>query len=72
MNAIQLQDSLHELLNAASGADPDDRTIDLPDGLAGVGPVRTYDEAGVLTRDAGLVVRMQDGSEFQMTIVQSR
>jgi hypothetical protein len=34
--------------------------------------VMTYDEAGMLTRDAGLVVRISDGSEFQITVVQSR
>ena len=34
--------------------------------------VLTYDEAGMLTRNAGLVVRTSDGSEFQITIVQSR
>ena len=31
-----------------------------------------YREAGMLTRDHGLVVTMNDGSEFQLTIVQSR
>ena len=72
MNATHFQDALHELLNAATAADPEDRTVELPDGLAGLGRVRTYDEAGVFTRDEGLVVRMQDGSEFQVTIVQSR
>ena len=34
--------------------------------------VLTYDEAGMLTRNYGLVVRTSDGSEFQITIVQSR
>ena len=72
MNATDLQDALHELLNAASGADPEDRSVELPDGLMGLGRVRTYDEAGVFTRDEGLVVRTQDGNEFQVTIVQSR
>lgn len=32
----------------------------------------TFEEAGVLTRNAGLVVRMMDGTEFQVTIVKSR
>ena len=34
--------------------------------------VMTYDEAGMLTRNNGLVVRTSDGSEFQITIVQSK
>ncbi len=33
--------------------------------------VVTYDEAGVLTRNKGLVVRLETGDEFQITIVQS-
>ncbi len=40
-----------------------------PDGIHRAVP---YDEAGVLTRNAGLVVVMDDGSEFQVTIVRSR
>lgn len=40
-----------------------------PDGVANVS---TFEEAGVLTMNAGLVVRMDDGSEFQLTIVRSR
>jgi len=34
--------------------------------------VRTYDEVGVLTRDAGVVVELNDRSEFQITVVRSR
>ena len=34
--------------------------------------VTTYEDAGVLTRNRGLVVRMADGTEFQVQIVQSR
>ena len=34
--------------------------------------VRTYEEAGVLTRDRGLVIQLPGGDEFQLTIVQSR
>lgn len=34
--------------------------------------IRTFAEAGLLTRDCGLVMRMVDGTEFQLTIVRSR
>lgn len=34
--------------------------------------VRTFEEAGVLTRDRGLVIQLPGGDEFQLTIVQSR
>ena len=34
--------------------------------------VHTFGEAGVMTHDAGLVITLPDGTEFQLTIVQSR
>ena len=34
--------------------------------------VQTFREVGMLTNDAGIVVTMKDGSEFQLTVVQSR
>lgn len=34
--------------------------------------VETFQEAGVLTQANGLVLRLADGSEFQLTIVKSR
>lgn len=34
--------------------------------------VRTFEDAGVLTRDAGLIINLPDGSEFQVTIVRRR
>ena len=34
--------------------------------------VETYEEAGMLTRDEGLVLKTEDGSEYQITIVQSK
>ena len=33
---------------------------------------RSFEEAGVFSGDEGLVLRMQDGNEFQITIRQSR
>jgi hypothetical protein len=33
--------------------------------------VRTFEDAGLLTRDLGIVLSLEDGSEFQITIVQS-
>ena len=34
--------------------------------------VQTYSEAGVMTYNKGLVITLPDGSEYQLTIVQSR
>ena len=39
--------------------------------FATVSSVATFEEAGLLTRNRGVVLRMEDGSEFQITIVQS-
>lgn len=37
-----------------------------------INDVRTFEDAGVLTRDAGLIINLPDGSEFQVTIVRRR
>lgn len=34
--------------------------------------VRTFENAGVLTYNKGLVITLPDGSEYQLTIVRSR
>lgn len=34
--------------------------------------ISTFGEAGLLTRNKGLVVRFENGDEFQLTIVQSQ
>ena len=34
--------------------------------------VQTYAERGVLTRDAGFVLTLAGGAEFQVTVVRSR
>lgn len=44
---------------------------DVLDGEGEVDDVRSFDDAGVLTMNVGLVVRLTDGTEFQVTVVQS-
>lgn len=34
--------------------------------------IETFEEAGVLTNSDGLVIRMTDGTTFQITVVRSR
>ncbi|MGI6189769.1 MAG: hypothetical protein GX041_09950 [Clostridiales bacterium] len=34
--------------------------------------IQTFQEAGLLTRDKGLVIRLPDGNEFQITVIQSK
>ena len=59
-----LQDGLMELISEAA------------DDSFGIGwedaRVRTFEQAGVMTYNKGLVINLPDGSEFQLTIVQSR
>ena len=73
MDERELQDALKALLEEVAFMDDEERTdAGLPDELAGVKRVSTYEEEGVLTRDAGLVVTTAEGAEFQLTIVRSR
>ncbi|MCG3180435.1 MAG: hypothetical protein BIFFINMI_02796 [Phycisphaerae bacterium] len=73
MNENEFQDALKTLLEELSFMDDEDRAdAGLPDELATASRIDNFQDAGVLTRNAGLVVRMKDGSEFQLTIVQSK
>ena len=51
---------------------PDDYTSGEALDVEQITRVETFEEVGMLTNDAGLVVTMKDGSEFQLTVVQSR
>ena len=73
MNETELQDTLRTLLQELSYMDSEDLDqFDIPCELSEIERISTFDEAGVLTQDAGLVITTADGSEFQLTIVQSR
>lgn len=52
--------------------DADDPANELAEHVEGIRQIATYDDLGMLTRDKGLVIEARDGSEFQLTIVQSR
>jgi hypothetical protein len=76
MDEQTFEDALVELFQAFDFMDDEDRqevrdslgVETLPD----VAAVETFNGAGVLTMNKGLVLRMADGSEFQLTIVRSR
>jgi hypothetical protein len=73
VNENELQDALKTLLEEIAFMDAEDRQdAGLGDDLSGVKRVRTFEEEGVLTHDAGLVITTADGGEFQLTIVRSR
>ncbi|MCX6915573.1 MAG: hypothetical protein NT167_21445 [Verrucomicrobia bacterium] len=59
MNEIELETMLYELLQ--------DR-----DEAPEIARAETFEEAGLLTDNRGLVVRTTDGAEFEITIVQRR
>lgn len=64
MNEKTIEDALNLLISGE---------LDLVDTALGEeSNIKTYAEAGILTRDSGLVLRMEDGSEFQITIKQSK
>ena len=62
-NAEAIQDALLGLWS-----DGPDALMNLLDGTA----AESFEEAGVLTSNAGILIRTGDGHEFQITIVQSR
>ena len=80
MTASDLQQSLEALFETITDAREMEDTSDLADAMLDavddltpeVDSVRSFESAGVMTSDAGLVVRLADGSEFQITIVQSK
>lgn len=62
MNQQQFLDALISALEYMSNAD------DLWEGTP-IHSVRTFDELGVLSSTQGLVVRLSDGTEFQLSMV---
>ena len=80
MTAADLSETLENLFETITDAREMEDTSDLADAMLDavddltpeVDSVRSFESAGVMTSDAGLVVRLADGSEFQITIVQSK
>ena len=71
MNAHDIETLIAESLNLHAAAADADRCADVPDGIEELFGIRTFAEVGVLTSDAGLVLRLDDASEWQVTIVRS-
>jgi hypothetical protein len=73
MDEREFERMLEDLLTNIAAMDDEQRDdAGLPDEAANIKRVSSYDSEGMLTRNRGLVVRCTDGSEFQVTIVQSR
>jgi len=65
MDDKQFADALRDVLAETDGASDDLNQMTIR-------RIDSFEDVGMLTRNAGLVVRMTDGSEFQVTVVQSR
>ena len=61
MNEKDFKEVLHEALDIYMDENEDT-----------IRRVQTFEEVGILTTNTGLVIRTEDGSEFQITIVQSK
>ena len=73
MNEQEFQDALKTALQELAWMAEDDEYPDtLPADLADVREVQTFDEAGVLTHNKGLVLTLADDSELQVSIIRSR
>ena len=59
-----------EWLKSVITGDADVSGPEAPGG--GVRNTEQFCHSGLLTRDTGLVVKLRDGSEYQVTVVQSR
>ena len=72
MDTRELRDWLHAVFECEASRDQaGDET--LPDHLTErVERILSYQDAGVFTNLDGLVIDMEDGSQYQVTIVQSR
>jgi len=71
MNAHDIESLIADALNLAA-ADGQDIYFDVPDGIEQLNAIQTFAQAGVLTNNPGLMLHLDDGSEFEITIVQSK
>jgi len=71
MDEHEMTQAMMDLMNSAFEAAIDDE-VEVPMELQNVRDMRTFENAGVLTSNAGFVIRMRDGAEYQVTLVRSR
>ena len=63
MNEELFESELADILNLL------DEFSELEDNIVFVNSVKSFKEEGILTKNKGLVVKLSDKSEFQLTIV---
>ena len=64
LNAKYLENALTEFLQGGDVYTAED--------AVGIESVISFDQAGLMTNNAGVVIRLSDGSEFQLSINRSR
>ena len=70
---FDVQRELKGMIEAVAYMDMEDRVeFDLDEALMDLDHVDTFKDRGVMTNDAGLVLRMDNGQAFQLTIVPCR
>ena len=72
MNEHGIETLIAESLNLHAEAAINRGDTDTPDRIEELFRIQTFAEAGLLTTDSGLVLHLDDGSSFQVTIVRSR
>ena len=72
MTDRKIETTIHDLLEACMEQDASRAAEIVERGFCDrIRDVQDYVQAGVLTNDRGVVVELDDGSKFQITIVQS-
>lgn len=74
MDTHSVAESLSELVSELTYLDAEDVAATFSAEVSGFigATVSSYKQRGVLTRDAGFVITLEDGSEYQVTVVRSR
>ena len=72
MNEQTMQDALNALIADVMLCINSGDEVEPPEEMESIESVQTFEEAGVMTMNKGLVIRMKDRREFQIAIVQSR
>lgn len=68
MDEKEMQDALIGLIEDEAMAD----FFTCEGAATDVRDIESFKDAGVLTNNAGIVLRLMDGSEYQITVIKSR
>ena len=75
MTTTEVQEGLRAMMEevlAVGVGEIDECEMTMPQELEDLIRVESYEDAGILTTDAGMVLRFKRGEKFQITIVRSR